>query len=228
MVSGMCVVLFLKETIKHKKPAKIHLLYAVISIAKFFKSGVIRYLLICVLFFAIGWSVFTQFLPVYLMQDYHFNTSQIAEAYAYFGLWVIMTQLSITQTMVKKNVGALGVIFFSYALLCLSFLLLYLNSHSYLVLLVFPLIAIFYAPGQPYLITIISDAVDVHRQGEVLGVMSSIISLAFFLGPLLAGYASHFSKHMLPMLSSFFIFCALIALVFHCLENRKSLPSNNV
>lgn len=221
-ISGFSLILFFKETLRKHKKTKIDVITPFIAMIEFFRSARIKYFFYCLLFFTIGWSIFTQFLPVFLFQQYHFNPVLVAETYAYLGFWVALSQLLITGAISRKKIAPIGVIFFSFILLSLSFLLLYMTPYAYLILLIFPLIAIFYAPGSPHLLSMISDSVESNRQGQVLGVANSIISSAYFLGPILAGYASHLFHNSTPLLSAIFVIFSLIFLIIFQKVNRRT------
>jgi len=162
------------------------------NISKAFLMKDIRNLLIMFFVFVLGFTFFTQFFQVYLIDVFKFNQSQIGDFFAVFGLFGAFSQGFLVRKLSDKisTIATLTVTMLGFSLLLLVALLPRNILYLYLVIM---LLAIIQAFNQPNITTLISDSADIKRQGEILGVQQSVRSVGMAIPPLAAGVLSAIS-----------------------------------
>lgn len=147
----------------------------------------LRVLFFVILFFCFGWSFFYEFIPVSWIADYQFNAHQIGLFYSYgaavyalsAGVLIrpIVTRFSDKKT-VQASLVSLGVLFL---------ILLFFHPVKSLIWVYLPLANFLMALLFPTSTAMVSNYVGKEAQGEILGILQSVQSLAFAISPLAAG-----------------------------------------
>lgn len=166
---------------------KINIWAGVENIMKIKDFPQLRTLLLVSFLFTFGFTFFTQFFQVFLIQKFQYTQSQIGDIFAYMGLWIAFTQGGLTRILSKHfapniipKVSLLG--------LSLAFFLLLLpNDYRYLYLIL-PLVALFQGSTSPNLTTLVSTQSDPKTQGAIMGIQQSVQSLAQAIPPIIAGF----------------------------------------
>lgn len=165
-------------------------------------------LLICFLWaFALGMFIFG-FQPL-AVKVLHLNEKVIALIFTLFGAVGLFSQLFL----VARTSKAFGVLkTFSYALVTLTFGFALLSLTGSVALLVTACIVVGLSNStiQTLIQTIISHETESHKQGEILGINASFMSLGQILGPLLAGAVALISIHYPFVLAAVLVFTAFI------------------
>ncbi|MFQ5447809.1 MAG: MFS transporter, partial [Saprospiraceae bacterium] len=104
----------------------------------------------------------------------------------------------------------------SFSMLSLSIMVgaLLLPSSAAWFYLINPLIAISQGITSPNLTTVVSVQAGMERQGEILGINQSMLSLGQMVPPLLAGYLNTISGSLPMAAASVFIFAGWLVYVF--------------
>jgi DHA1 family tetracycline resistance protein-like MFS transporter len=189
-INTMMVVFLVPETRDfgvsedHKK---INIWAGIENIIKIKDFPQLRILLLVSFLFTFGFTFFTQFFQVFLIQKFQYTQSQIGDIFAYIGLWIAFTQGGLTRILSKHfapniipKVSLLG-------LSCAFFLLLLPNDYHYLYLIL-PLVAIFQGSTSPNLTALVSTQSDPKTQGAIMGIQQSVQSLAQAIPPIIAGF----------------------------------------
>lgn len=201
----------LSETTTPKIMSKIRILQGIQQIYKAFTMPGLRGLFAVMFVFCLGWGFFTEFSPIFLIRKLGFQVKQIANFYAWVGLWIALCQGVFIRPLLKwfspKNLMRVGLIFMALMLP----VMLFLNQNSYLFWLV-PLIAIAQAMVFPAAATLVSNQTARETQGEIMGIHNSVQWAAIAIPPLFSGSFVALYPH-LPitvgsgcMLIAFFIF----------------------
>ena len=179
------IVLYFRET-NIRCGQTVKLSEALLQMKKMFSMKAIRFILVTIFVYIFGWSFYYEFIPLYLIQEFHFDASQIGYFYAYSTGWYAIAAGFLTMPLFKKfklesillcALIGLGVLIFSFLLIPnFIFLAFYLPFQSYFSALIFPTST-----------SIVSNSVPKESQGEALGVFQSVQALAWGLAPLFSG-----------------------------------------
>lgn len=177
---------FFKETLKEKSRAPVKLFSGFSNIGHAFKIKKMRAVFAVLFLMVFGFNFFTQFFQVFLIHKFDFSAMQIAYLFAYTGFWLALTQGGINRplsTRYRPNT----LVAWSAFLCALAFPLLLLPEKAWWLYLIVPLIALFNGINTPNLTAVISFQADASRQGSILGIRQSVMSLAMAIPPIVAG-----------------------------------------
>lgn len=146
----------------------------------------VRLLFVCAFIFSFGWSFFFEFIPVYLIGQYQFQSPDIGNFYAYSGGLYAISCAFLIKPIVKRFTA--DIVFLSSLLLagCYVLLFLWIESSYYLWIYV-PLLLFLIALVYPTLTAMISNWTPLKEQGQTLGFLQSVQSAAFAISPLFSG-----------------------------------------
>ena len=178
------------ETLKVRNNTAISLLTGIRNIGVAFKKQHLRTIFFVVFLLTLGFNFFTQFFSVFLINKLHYKDfSEIANVFAYIGVWIVLAQGGLQRPLAKKYLP-LKIIRISAILLgiTLPMLLLPSPSQSVYIFYILPFISMFQGLTQPNITAVVSSQVGVNEQGEILGINQSIQSLGMSIPPIIAGY----------------------------------------
>lgn len=192
-INLVLILTLLPETLKNKvKGAKIKLTKSVQDIVTAVSYPGLRVVFISVLLFWGGFSFFQTFFQVLLIQKLHFNQNNIGDFFAYVGIWIAIVQAVITPLLSKR--------FQPYTVLKFSLIGAGLTLFAYLMarntvdlLWITPIFALFIGNTIANTLSLVSLSADAKIQGEVLGINSSVQSLAQAVPAALSGYLASIS-----------------------------------
>lgn len=137
--------------------------------------------------FNAGFTFFTTFFSVYLINKFHYTQGNIGDYFSYIGIWVVISQMIITGQVAKRfseiktlriSLIAAGIVIF----------LFFIPTSTLGLLLITPFLAIFNGLVMANLTALISRSVEPNVQGEIMGINSSISALAMLIPPILSGF----------------------------------------
>ncbi len=199
-INLLFVLFAFPETLKNKKQSTISLLTGIRNIKQAFELKHLQVLFLVVLLHSIGFNFFTQFFQVFLIGKFDFGVSQIADLFAFIGIWIILAQGGLQRPLSKMFVPYKIIRVSSLLLALVMPMLLVPNNPKYLYYIV-PLIAIFQGLTLPNLTTLVSNQAGKDSQGQILGINQSIQSLGTALPPIIASYINNVNIS-LPISSS--------------------------
>ena len=232
LINVISVLLFLPETLKHKKEYKLAWTRSIHNIVRAFVSKNLRVLFIVLFLFQAGFTFFTTFFSVYLINKFGFDQSSIGNFFAYLGLWIVFTQAVITRRLTGKFQARdiLKVSFFAMGIIILLYLL---PNQWYWLLVIAPFFAISNGITQAFSIGLVSSSVDDSVQGETLGISSSVQALAQTIPPIIAGFIAAMSP-TLPIIvaSGLTLIAWAIFMIFykpcdHKIDRKELDPDGN-
>lgn len=175
------------ETLTKRHMRPVNLLSGFSNIRKAFVSPNLRGIFQVSLLISLGFSFFTQFFSVYLMQRFQMSEKDIGLVFGWVGIWLVFTQ-GVTVRQLSGKVSPQRVLRFSILLLSLVIPLVLLPDSPWNVMWVNPFIATFQGITAPNLTTVVSAQASAQEQGEILGINQSMISVGQVVPPLIAGY----------------------------------------
>ncbi len=219
LCNALLLLFKLRESLSNPNAAKVSWLHGVYQIKKAFSMPNLRGVFIMMFIFCLGWGFFTEFSPIFLTQRLGFNISQIANFYAWVGLWIAICQgvfIRILSRWIAPERLLTG------GLLLLGAILpamLFMKGMAGLFFLI-PCIAFAQSLIFPNAATIVSNASSKESQGEMLGINSSVQWAAIALPPLFSGGLVALYPHLPVTVGSA---CMLVAF-FVFLKSSKPVP----
>lgn len=220
IINILVVWLVFEETLKVKIQTKISVFTGFINIKNAWNLINLRKLFIISFLLIFGFTFFTQFFQVYLIERFNFSQSQIGNLFAYLGLWIAITQ-GVILRLVSKNNSSEKILKASIFMLAISFVLVLLIQNPILLLFTTPLIAISNGLTNPNITALISNAAAKDSQGEILGINQSISALAQMIPPILAGISLSINLSLPILFAALFIFIAWTVFVKYISSNDK-------
>jgi len=182
------ILFFFKETLKAKNQAlKITLTRAFSNILKAARLASIRSVLLTNFLVQGGFAFFTTFFSVFLIRRFAFSQGDIGAYFSYLGLWVVLTQALILRLVLKKY-NECQILRFSLLALAVFIFIQILPNKSWELLFLIPFFATANGLVQANLTALVSRSAAQSVQGEILGINSSVQSLAMAIPPILSGY----------------------------------------
>jgi hypothetical protein len=133
-----------------------------------------------------GFSFFTTFFGVFLIDRFQFTQGDIGDFFSYMGLWIVFTQAVIVRR-VSKKFGEPAVLRVSLIASGVCLLFYHVPTVWWGLLFIVPFFAMFNGLTQANLIGLLSRSASPRIQGEILGINASVQALAQVAPPLIAG-----------------------------------------
>ncbi len=211
-----------KETLKHKVGKKPDALMGIRNLIKAAQMPNLRVVFFVVFLMMFGFTFFTQFFQVYLIERFGFTQSQIGDLFAMMGICVAITQGVMTRFIAKRYSPAKVL---RYTLIALSiavgtYIMVTDASQIYYII---PFVALFNGITHPNLTALVSNMADSKSQGEVLGINQSIIAVAWAIPPIISGFISAIDVKLPIMVGSVIMFVSwgVFILFYKDEEKRK-------
>jgi len=215
----LLALFFFEETYTPKAEGKISISLGVRNIKKAFQVESLRIIFFSVFFACLGWSFYWEFAPVTWISTYGFSTSTIGNFYAY-GAAVYALSCGLLIRPIVSRFSNKHVLYYALILCGLSIGLLALHTDAIWLWFYIPLQQFTIALFWPTAAAVVSNSVADDVQGETLGVLQSMDSLAFALSPLIAGPLLGISILMPILVGGFSMILAGGVLGFYLMVKR--------
>ncbi len=212
-------IFFFKETLKTKIDTKISILTGFRNIKKAWNMADLRIAFIVTFLLTLGFTFYTQFFQVYLIQTFSYTQSDIGNYFAYVGLCIALTQGVLTRIIGKKYLPE-QILTITPLILAIAIFSQIIPEQSYFLYFITPFIAIGQGLTYPNTTALISNLADEKSQGEILGINQSIQALGMAIPPIIAGIIVSLNKHLPVIIASCIIFISWI--VFLTLFKKKT------
>jgi MFS transporter, DHA1 family, tetracycline resistance protein len=220
------VVFAFPETIRQKDPhRRIALGQSLQNVISGFRSPRLRAPLLVGLLWGAGFTFFTTFFGVYLKNKFGFSQSKTGDFFAIVGLFIAIMQ-GLVVGLISKRLADHQVLRFSLFGQA-AVMGVYFAAHTSTPLyMVIPFFALFQGLSQANLGALISRSAEPGRQGEAMGIYSSVSSLAQVPASALVGYITADVTSNTPIVVAA-ILIALAALAFNLVYRAPEgqLPS---
>lgn len=181
-----------KETLRAPSRAEVSWLTGFRNLGRALQLPALRSMFVVVFLLTFGFTFFTQFFQVFLIEKFSFTQSAIGDLFAFTGVWIAFTQ-GVLARLVAPRFQPRQVLVVALLLLGLTFPLLLLPERPWGLYVILPFVAIFNGLIQPNTTAVISDLSDAQSQGEILGINQSVQSLAFAVPPVVSGLVINIS-----------------------------------
>lgn len=213
LLNFIFVRLMFRETLAETRETPITFLRGLQNVSTSFKIPRLRNIFIVVLCLSLGFTFFTQFFSVLLIQKFSYSEKDIGFLYGWIGLWLVFTQAVIVRKMSGK-IASERILMFTPLLLAVAVAILVLPGQSMWFFLINPAIAMFQGMTSPNIMTVVSKQAGASHQGEVLGINQSMNSIGQCVPPVIAGYLNTISGSLPILTGAFIIFVGWVVFVF--------------
>jgi DHA1 family tetracycline resistance protein-like MFS transporter len=190
LANCLVVLTTLPETLKTRMHgARIEIGQALNNVVRGFRSDRLRVILVSGFMFNIGFTFFTTFFGVYLRNNFGFDQSKTGDYFALVGLFIAFSQVVLV-SRVSKKLSDWKVLRFSYfgmATMMLVYFLTPTSTPAYLYLVI-PFFTAFNGLTMANMSSLVSRSAEAGKQGQAMGIYSSVQSLAQVPASILVGY----------------------------------------
>lgn len=220
LINFLFVTFAFKETLTEKREVDITFFKGINNVRKSFATPKLRNIFIVVLLLSLGFSFFTQFFSVLLIQEFDYSEKDIGFLYGWIGIWLVFTQAVIVRKLSRK-VASETILMYTPLFLAFGVALILIPDQSFWFFLINPIIAISQGLTQPNIMTVVSKQAGKSHQGEILGINQSMSSVGQLVPPIFAGYLNTLDGSYPLMAGAFFIFIAWIVYQFVFLKSER-------
>jgi len=198
-----------KETLKDSIFTKLSIFTGFKNLYKALHMTELHTIFFVIFLHQLGFAFFTQFFPVYLVQKFAFDETQIGLLFGYTGIWIAFGQGVLTR-IVAKFAGPVKALKHSLVVLALALGTLVLPTAPWLFMIIKPIIAMAEGISFPNSTAIASNLGPNNKQGEIMGIVSSIRAAGMAIPPIAAALLLTVNQDYALLASSGIIFCAWI------------------
>ncbi|MDD4319020.1 MAG: MFS transporter [Candidatus Peribacteraceae bacterium] len=178
---------FFPETNKQRRKGSVDWVKSFKNIAEAYALRKLRPLFATQFLFQAGFTFFTTFASVFLINRFGFTQASIGNYVAYLGIWIAFTQ-AVVIGYVSKRFPDHIVVRLTVPLAGVFIAMQLLTPSWWWLLLISPFFAVNNGLSQVLLTTLVSKSASAHIQGEVLGVNASVQALGQSIPPILSGF----------------------------------------
>lgn len=198
-INVVSLLLIFPETNKHiKHGLSIAWSKSVVNIWHALKHPQLRELFAVNFLFNAGFTFFTTFFAVFLINKFRFTQGDIGTFFAFIGVWFAFTQAVIVRKLAGKF-SEVQIVRYGLIASAFSVFLYFLPNSALGLYLITPILAVANGLIFANLTALISKNADASVQGEVLGINSSVSALAMMIPPVLSGYIAAGLKPETPI-----------------------------
>lgn len=225
-INLILVITRFKETIKQKKNTPISALTGIRNINKAFKIKEFRTIFLIAFLVMFGFTMFSQFFQVFLIEKFNYSQLEIGKLLAYFGVISVLVQGGLVRRLAKKY-SPIKILPFSLLFMSIALISLIIPDKASYLYLTMALVAIGQGLSSPNISALVSNLADNSMQGEILGINQSIQALAQAIPPIVGGLTV--SQHLnLPItLASIVVLVAWLVFLFVFNKNTSKSESEN-
>lgn len=198
-VNILLVHFIFRETIKTRRLTPLNPLTGFRNLKRAFSSANLRVIFAVVGCISLGFTFFTQFYSVWLIQKFAVSEKELGLVFGWVGIWLVFTQ-AVTVRRLSKKFSPREILSWSIGCLAVVVGAVVFPQNFWLLLCLNPLIATFQGLSAPNLTTVVSESAAANEQGEILGINQSMISAGQAVPPIVAGYLASFDGR-LPILT---------------------------
>jgi MFS transporter, DHA1 family, tetracycline resistance protein len=192
VAAGFCLINFflllwrLEESLPKNLMAKVSWLAGFEHLKKAFTNPKLRGIFTVMFIFSLGWGFFTEFCPVFLIEHLGFKLGEVANFFAWVGLWMALCQGLLIRPFLGRFTPQLLLPCALFGMALVLPLLLLIHE-PWVLFALLPFLVFFESMIFPTASTLVSNLSSKEAQGEVLGIHNSIQWAAIGFAPLFSG-----------------------------------------
>jgi len=157
------------------------------NLGRAFQLVHLRKVFLTVFLFAFGFTFFSQFVQVYLVEKFQTSQADIGFFFGFIGLWLVLTQGVILRS-IPSSVSPKKVLRAVLPIQAVAFLLLMLPQERWQLFFIVPFIPMTQGLISPNLAAMLSNRARPEEQGEMLGIQQSVQASAMLITPIVGGF----------------------------------------
>ncbi|MFZ9034966.1 MAG: MFS transporter [Francisellaceae bacterium] len=163
-----------------KNKPKLKVLSLILSFRVMFIDKRIRLLALSFLMLQIGWGYYAQSLPLLLDRVFHFSQSQIGAFFIIFSLGFALSTLFVQEAILKRF-KTISAMLFSAIIVTILIILSNLIASAWMVAITAFFGSMFEIVFYTGILSLLSQQVETHEQGAIMGGTSSVFGIAWFI-----------------------------------------------
>ncbi|MEZ4830233.1 MAG: MFS transporter [Bacteroidia bacterium] len=214
-----------RETLKEKQETEISLVRGFRNIATSMTAPKLRVIFSVVLLLSLGFSFFTQFFSVLLIDKFGYTEKNIGMVFGWVGIWLAFTQ-GFTVRRLSRKFSSRQILNFTPFLLGTALATILIPEQAWWMFVITPFTATFQGITAPNLTTVISEQATARQQGEILGINQSVQALGQMIPPVIAGYLNTLNGNFPIMAAAVFTICGgLVYVLIFQRKNATTIPA---
>lgn len=169
------------------------------------------------LFFS-GFTFFTTFFGVFLMNKFGFTQGDIGDFFAYVGIWNVFTQAVLTRFF-SKRFEEHKILYYSILFAGIMVLAYFIPDHPIGLLFIPPIFSAFTGLTMANMNSLLSKIAPPNKRGEIMGINSSVQALAQAIPAILSGLIAFSLAPTTPIVIAS-IFIIMSSMVFRLLYKK--------
>lgn len=218
LLSGVLIYFTIPETNKpvegQSKKFKVDLFQGIRNIGIALKTKSVRNILTVLFLVYLGFTFFTQYSSVYLIDTFDVSEKQLGNFFTFVGIVLVITQAVILRflTNIVSSRQILAVVLLTLSIGLIVFLI---PKNFNTIFYVAALMPFSFGLMQPNILNIISNMATKDVQGRILGIQQSIRSLSFTVPPIASIFLSAMSSKYPNLIGAIIVFLAWVFFVLH-------------
>lgn len=200
LINVLFITFTLPETQMLRKKAKIKLVEAATHVIIAFQMKRTRFLFLMNFLVYASFSFMSSFISIFLVSRFHMGSDRIGVLVSIMGISLAVGQIFFTKILIKRAGSEEQALVTSLFGAACGVVLMYLSGSPRALFMTAPFFGVFLGLSQAYLLSLVSKSVSEQQQGEVMGLNSSVTSLAQAIPPILSGFAAAAFTPATPML----------------------------
>lgn len=211
-INLIMVITRFKETLKEKRNTEINIFTGFKNISKAMSKREFRNIFLIAFLVTFGFTMFSQFFQVFLIEKFNYSQFNIGRLLAYFGICSALVQGGLVRRLSKKHKPE-KILSISLLLMSISLILLIIPDKSWYLYITMALVAITQGITSPNVTAMVSNLADSSVQGEVLGINQSVQALAQAIPPIIGGLTVSLNLNTPVMLASIVVLLAWLIFI---------------
>ncbi len=191
----------LPETLTTRRREKMNVAASVSNVRAGFASARLRVVLSATFFWTCGFTFFTTFFGIYVANKFGFSQSKTGDYFAIVGIFIAIVQGGIVG-VVAKRMADYRILRFSIIAQAGALAAYFIVTRSIMLYAFIPVLALFQGLSQANFSALMSRSAEPGRQGEAMGIYSSISSLAQVPASILVGYIAGSVTSTAPLIAA--------------------------
>lgn len=219
LVNVLLVQFVFPETLQESEQSNISLFTGFKNILTSFRAPNLRTIFTVALLLSLGFTFFTQFFAVGLIEKFDYTEKDIGLFFAWIGIWLVFTQGFLVRRL-AKNFQPTTLLRITTLTLGIGIAAVLLPDQVVWLYVIAPVIAVSQGITSPNLLSTISAQASSKQQGQILGINQSMQSVGAMIPPVIGGYLTSLNYNF-PILAAAVI-TILAWLAFLILFRRSS------